>query len=126
METFDFPYFTWTTKYPESGAKVKFGRGYEFASKPKGPDQVNYVFHFKTMKAFEGVDGLLDPAPHPEINIGRLEAFYIEHRLYEKFILPVPGKGNLIVRFSKPLEYKIAENGQGTVDPFTLEFTTQP
>lgn len=126
METFDWPNFTWTTKYPESSAKVKFGRGYEFASKPKGPDQVTYVLRFRAMKAFEGADGLLDPVPMPEINVGRLEAFYNVHRLYEKFILPLPGKGDLVVRFAKPFEYTIAEGGLGTTDAFTIEVCTQP
>lgn len=126
METFDFPYFTWTTRYPESSTKVKFGRGYEFASKPRGPDQVTYVLHFKTMKFFESAPGVVDTTIHPAINIARLEEFYNRVKMYEKFILPLPGKGNIVVRFSKPLEYRIAENGQGTVDSFQLEVLTQP
>lgn len=126
METFDFPYFTWTVRYPESSAKVKFGRGYEFASAPKGPDQVTYILHFKTMKFFETSPGLVSTTIQPKINIARLEAFYNVHKLYEKFVVNIPGKGNLVVRFVKPLEYKVAENGQGTVDAFTLELLTQP
>jgi hypothetical protein len=126
METFDFPLFTWTVRYPESSSKVKFGRGYEFASKPKGPDQVTYILHFKTMKFFESAPGVVSTTVQPKINIARLEEFYLRHKLYEKFILPLPGKGNLTVRFAKPLDYKVAENGQGTVDSFQLEFLTQP
>jgi hypothetical protein len=126
METFDFPYFTWTVRYPESSTKVKFGRGYEFASKPKGPDQVTYVLHFATMKFYESSPGVVDLNAQPKINIARLEAFYSQHKLYEKFTLPLPGKGNLVVRFNKPLEYKVKENGQGTVDAFQLEVLTQP
>lgn len=78
------------------------------------------------MKFFESAPGVIDTTVLPQINIGRLEAFYNEVRMYEKFILPIPGKGNLVVRFAKPLEYKLTENGQGTVDPFQLEFLTQP
>jgi hypothetical protein len=62
----------------------------------------------------------------PKINIARLEEFYQKHRLFEKFIMPIPGKGLLTVRFSKPFRYKVAENGLGTVEPFELEVTTQP
>jgi hypothetical protein len=126
METFDFPYFTWTVRYPESSTKVKFGRGYEFASKPKGPDQVTYILHFKTMEFFLNVAGNVSTTIQPKINMAKLEAFYNAHKMYEKFLINIPGKGNLTVRFVKPLEYKIAENGQGTVDAFTLEVLTQP
>ncbi|WP_246806995.1 hypothetical protein [Ensifer sp. ENS04] len=126
METFDFPYFTWTVRYPESSTKVRFGRGYEFASKPKGPDQVTYILHFKTMKFFEASPGVVSTTIQPKINIARLEAFYNAHLLYEKFVVNIPGKGNLTVRFAKPLEYKVAENGQGTVEAFTMEVLTQP
>jgi hypothetical protein len=126
METFDWPLFTWTVRYPESSSKVKFGRGYEFASKPKGPDQVTYILHFKTMKFFESSPGVVSTTVMPKINIARLEEFYNRVKLYEKFILPIPGKGNLTVRLVKPLEYKVVEDGQGTVEPFQLEFLTQP
>ena len=126
MEIFDFPLFTWSVKYPESSTKVKFGRAYEFATKPKGPDQVIYTLHFKTMKFFLDGSGDVSTTIQPKINIARLEAFYNTHRLYEKFTLPIPGKGNLTVRFGKPLDYKVTEGGQGTVDPFTLECVLQP
>jgi hypothetical protein len=62
----------------------------------------------------------------PKINVARLEEFYQKHRLFEKFILPIPGKGLLTVRFSKPLKYRVAENGNGTVESFELEVLTQP
>jgi hypothetical protein len=62
----------------------------------------------------------------PKINIARLEEFYLKHKLFEKFILPLPGKGLLTVRFSKPLRYRVAENGNGTVEAFEMEVTTQP
>jgi hypothetical protein len=126
METFDFPYFTWTTEYPESSAKVQFGRGYEFASKPRGPDQVKYTLHFKTMMFFTDEVGRVVTGVQPKINVARLEEFYQKHRLFEKFILPIPGKGLLTVRFSKPLKYRVAENGNGTVESFELEVLTQP
>lgn len=126
METFDFPNFTWTVRYPESSVKVKFGRGYEFASKPKGPDQVIYVLHFKAMKFFLTSGGNISIAKYPQINMQVLENFYNSMKMYEKFILPIPGKGDIVVRFAKPLEYKIMEGGAGLVEPFQLEFLSQP
>jgi hypothetical protein len=126
METFDFPYFTWAVKYPESSAGVKFGRGWEFTTAPKGPDQVTYTLKFKTMVFFTDEAGRVIPSVRPEININRLEKFYQRHRLWKRFKLPLPGHGTMIVRFSKPLDYALAEDGKGTVEPFQLEILTQP
>ncbi|MBD9544250.1 hypothetical protein IB276_32925 [Ensifer sp. ENS04] len=78
------------------------------------------------MKFFEASPGVVSTTIQPKINIARLEAFYNAHLLYEKFVVNIPGKGNLTVRFAKPLEYKVAENGQGTVEAFTMEVLTQP
>ena len=105
---------------------MSFGRGYEFAAKPKGPDQVTYILHFKTMKFFEASPGVASLTIRPQINIAVLEAFYNRVKMYEKFLLPIPGKGNIVVRFSKPLDYKLTEAGLGTVDAFQLEFKSQP
>lgn len=126
METFDFPLHTLSAKYPESSAKMTFGRGYEFASKPKGPDQVTYTLAFRGMFFFLNPDGSFDTTTRPTINMAALEAFYVRHRLYEKFIYPHPALGDLVVRFDNPIEYKIQENGRGAVEPFTISLLTQP
>lgn len=126
METFDFPLHTFAVRYPESSAKVKFGRGYEFASAPKGPDQLTVTLNFAGMFFYPGADGFPDLTVEPRINIAVLEQFYQKHRLYKKFIYPHPAKGNIVVRFSAPLQYKLKENGRGAVEPFSVEFLTQP
>ncbi len=126
METYNFPLFSWTTRYPESSAKVQFGRGYEFASQPRGPDQVIYVLNYATMVFYLNTDGTLNKTRNPPINMALLEDFYIKHRLFEKFIFPHPAKGNLTCRFNKPLEFTIAKGGLGTVEPFSVELRTQP
>lgn len=126
MQTFNFPFHTWTTKYPESSAKVQFGRGYEFASKPKGPDQILYTLHFRTMVFFTNPYGELDLEADPRINMAVMEKFYEDHRLYEPFIYPHLTKGDLTVRFNKPLEFRLSEAGLGTVDSFTVELKHQP
>lgn len=66
------------------------------------------------------------PGYRGEVDMQRLEAFYQRHRLFEKFIFPHPQLGNVTVRFSKPLEYKILENGNGLTEPFTMELLSQP
>lgn len=126
METFNFPKHTLSVKYPESSAKMTFGKGYEFATKPKGPDQVSYTLAFRGMFFFLNGDGTFDATSQPTINMATLEQFYTRHRLYEKFIYPHPALGNLVMRFDTPLEYKIQENGNGAVEPFTLTLLTQP
>lgn len=105
---------------------MTFGRGYEFASKPKGPDQLTYTLAFRGMFFFLTPEGAFDLTPRPTINMAVLEAFYQRHRLYEKFLYPHPALGDLTVRFDTPLEYKIAENGNGTVEPFSIVLLTQP
>ncbi|MES0134513.1 hypothetical protein NKJ88_06055 [Mesorhizobium sp. M0016] len=126
MDTFNFPMHTLAAKYPESSAKMTFGRGYEFASKPKGPDQLTYTLAFKGMWFFLNSNGTLDLATRPTLNMAVLENFYVAHRLYEKFIYPHPALGNVTVRFDVPLDYKIMEGGNGLVEPFTIQLLTQP
>lgn len=126
MATFTFATHTLEVKYPESSTTVQFGRGYQFASKPKGPDQVTYILHFKSMFFFLNSNGTLNKTTRPTLNMAVLEDFYNTHKMYEEFVYPHPTLGNLNVRFSKPLAYKIMENGHGATDSFTLEITTQP
>lgn len=126
MAVFNFPYHTIEVKYPESSVKVAFGGGYEFASKPKAPDQVEYTLSFPAMFFFETVPGVEDVTPHPAVNMTVLENFYNAHKMYEKFTYPHPTKGNIQVRFGDPLSYKIVSNGKGRVEPFSIKLISQP
>ncbi len=126
METFTFAYHTPEVVYPDSGTKLSFGRGYEFASKPKGPDQVKYILHFDAMFFFENPPGTLSLVTRPTMNMAVLEAFYNTHKMYEKFIYPHPTNGNIVCRFDEPLKYKVATNGRGRVEPFSLTLLSQP
>ena len=126
MDTFNFPYHTLGVKYPDSSVKMSFGNGWEFASKPKGPDQLAYSLKFDIMMFFELAPNLYDEDINPELNMRKLELFYQKHRLFEKFYYPHPVEGNIVVRFQKPLEYDIVKGGQGAVEPFTIYLTTQP
>ena len=126
MDTFNLPYHLISVEYPNSSVKMTFGRGYEFASKPKGPDQLDYILDFNLMMFYEDVPGSLDLLANPKINMALLEKFYQSKRLYEKFIYPHPTEGDVIVRFKEPLKYKIKFGGNGAVEPFSVKFTTQP
>lgn len=126
METFNFPYHVEEFAYPESSPIIQFGRGYAFAAKPQGPDQIRITLHFELMKNFIGPLGLLSLTEQPGINLQLLIAFYERHRTYEKFIIISPSRGSLVVRFTKPLSYKMLKGGAGATEPFTIELTTQP
>ena len=126
MKTFDFPYHVLEVEYPDSSIKVAFGGGYEFASKPKAPDQVEYIVNFETMFFFETLPGILDLEKYPKLNMAVLEKFYNDHKMYEKFIYPHPTLGNLVVRFAEPLRYKITKGGGGRVDSFSVKLRLQP
>lgn len=127
METFEFPYHLMEVKYPDSSVTVSFGGGYDFTSKPKAPDQVEYTLNFKGMWFFTDITGrALDLTREPELNMGLLEAFYQRHRLYGKFWYPHQTQGLIRVRFAEPLGYKIVENGKGQVEPFSVRLILQP
>jgi hypothetical protein len=126
METYNFPYFVLEDKYPESSAKLSLGGGYEFASKPKAPDQISFMLHYDTMVFIESVPGTLDLVSNPMLNMGTLRAFYETHRLYEPFLFEHPILGEVTVRFARPLSYKLRKGGRGSVEPFTVELLLQP
>lgn len=126
LQTFDFPFHSIEVEYPESSKKITFGGGYEFASRPRGPDQVIYKLHFEAMSFFTNGAGVADRLINPQINILTLEDFYKAHRMYEKFIYPHPAEGNLTVRFKSPLKYKQQPLGLGVIEAFSVELITQP
>ena len=138
METFNFPYHGSPKEtYPNSSQVVQFGKGYRFASKPKGPDQIVFTLPFNMMQFFENVS--IDPGPPivvtrtvnrtkmPLYNMQLLIDFYERHRLYKKFIYPHPRRGNVVVRFNKPLEVPATlQDGLGVTEPFTVELILEP
>lgn len=69
----------------------------------------------------------LNITKQPEINAGRLDAFYNFHKLHKKFIFPHPIYGDIAVKFSKPLVLpKGNTNGSGSIEAFELEFIEIP
>lgn len=103
MRIFDYPYHTISDEYPESSTIVRFGRGYSFASKPKGPDQI--MFHLKMQGFAWWADpfGNIDRQVFSQQNAGHIQDFYEYHRMYEPFSYKHPTRGWVTVRFQKPL-----------------------
>lgn len=127
MDTFDFPYHIVEDQYPTSSTVTQFGGGYQFASKPRGPDQITFKLNFKAMWFFETSPGVLDETSQPQINMKVLVDFYETHRLYEPFTYPHPRRGNLVCRFAKPLAVpKGIEGGKGQLEAFVVELILQP
>ena len=126
METFPFMKHTPEVVYPESSARVKFGRGYQFASAPRGPDQISYVLHFAAMFFFETEPGTFDLVKQPTINMAKMVQFYETHRLYKPFTYPLAGFGNKTVRFDEPLKFKMKEDGHGQTEPFQTKLILLP
>lgn len=127
MEVFPFAYHTYSTEYPESGNRMKFGNGYDFATEPTGPDQRIFVLSFPAMKYYELSGGGIDKTREPVVNMALLDDFYLAHKLWKSFIYPHPVYGELTVKFNKPL--KIPEGipqGDGAVKAFSIELIEQP
>ena len=122
MQRFNFPYHTFRTEYPESGNRVQLGGNYIFSAPPNGPDLRRITLKFETMKYYLDVNGAITNAPHPEINMAVLEAFYNAHKMHKSFIYPHPVYGDMEVKFMTPL--KIPEGikgGNGALQDFEIE-----
>ncbi|MBN9551300.1 MAG: hypothetical protein J0H31_21145 [Alphaproteobacteria bacterium] len=114
MQTFDFPFHLVEDQYPQSSTVIQFGGGYQFATKPNGPDQITFKLTFKAMWFYERSPGVVDRD-------------YEAHRLYEPFYYPHARRGLVVVRFAKPLQIpKGVEGGNGQLEQVNLEFTLQP
>ena len=127
MQTFDFPYHKAGLKYPDNSGSVQLGKGYTFVGRPVLPAQRIYTLSFPAMWWILDANGDRDDTTDPQRNIGALENFYAEHQLYEKFIYPGHIHGNVVVRFTKPLEIpEPLDGGLGRLPSFTIELTEQP
>lgn len=122
MQTFDFPYHTFRTEYPESGNRVQLGGNYVFSAPPNGPDLRRFTLKFETMFYYLYSNGTIDTMKNPQYNMAVLEAFYNYHKLHKSFLYPHPVYGNIEVKFMSPL--KIPEGikgGNGALNDFEIE-----
>ncbi len=135
--TFDFPYHRVRDLYP-AGATTQFGKGYEFAARPRGPDQIIFALSFKAMWFFQDPNTMLFKNDVvPKLNVLSLVQFYETVRMYDTFTYPHPFRGNVICRFSKPLQTPALADKPGEIggvsgyrahqaDPFEIELKLQP
>jgi len=127
MAVFDFPYFTVSTKYPENGQRFQFGRSWDYRVAPDSPDQRIFMLTFPAMQWVLDVNGDLDLATDPDVNLGRLDQFYRDHQLWKQFDFPHPVYGTVVCLFNKPLELPPGTpGGFGVVENIQLEFKEQP
>jgi hypothetical protein len=130
-ETFNFPMHKVSTEYPESSIRIRYGKSYQFASKPVAPDERLFKLKFAAMQYYTTIneedEEVLDLEKNPQINMRVLELFYEAHRLYQVFIYPHPVIGNVNVRFSKPLVVPEGRSGGfGVTEEFDVELIEVP
>lgn len=124
---FNFPFHKHATEYPESGTRINFGRGWNFASAPEAPDQREFSLKFRGMKYFTGPNGLADPSVWPGMNAYVMEKFYQNHQLHRPFWYYHPNYGYVRCRFKEPLRIPFGhEGGDGLLEEFEVRFVEIP
>ena len=122
MEYFPAKYFTFATKYPESGSRMQFARSYTYTVEADAPDQRVFILTLPGMQYFTDGNGVIDPFTTAERNMAILEQFYSRHRLAKSFYFDHPVYGVLTCKFNRPLEIpEGVVDGNGVLEPFTLE-----
>lgn len=127
-QTFDFPYHVPRTSYPEDQT-VRFGGGYTFATKPDEKMERTFTLSFTAMKYYfdQNTNRWDDYTTNSNNNAHALEKFYIDHRMYKRFIYPHDVLGNIVVRFKKPLEMpQGVMGGTGVLPPFEVQLVEHP
>lgn len=119
-------FFTYTTKYPDSGTRIGFARSYVYAAGPTAPDQRTFVLKLQAMQYF--MIGLTpDDLSHPDRNLWAFEQFYRNHLLHQSFDFNHPVYGPLVCKFNRPLELPEGiQNGNGIIDTLEVELIEIP
>ncbi|GJE78091.1 hypothetical protein [Methylorubrum suomiense] len=103
IPVFDFPFHTPNDEYP-GGSTVKFGRGYRFAARPNGPDEIITHLRFETMFVYQTVaGGAVNQTVDPQLNIFALNKFYEDVGMWGPFTYNHHRAGAVRARFNKPL-----------------------
>lgn len=140
-DVFYFPFHKVTDEYPKNSVVTQFGNGYSFASAPVGPPQITFHLDFQAMWwwTIGSPDGpfhrTFSPPDIPGCNIAQLIDFYEAQQLYGTFTYPHQVRGNVGVRFARPLvtPKSITERlgfSSGyfghLVEPFQIDLILQP
>lgn len=127
MKVFDFPFHICTVRYPKRGTQVKLGGGYTYSVASSSPVARTFVLTFDLMRWVKNSSGLLTPSIDPQINLMRLENFYIEHELHADFIYRHERYGDVVVKFEEPLDIPPAKRDSfGSVFGINVTLSEQP
>jgi hypothetical protein len=127
MANFQPRYYSYSTRYPESGQRIKFGNSYGFTATPTAPDQRVFMLKLQGMEYFLLPDGSLDLTTTLSRNLGAFEEFYREHQLHTEFNLAHPVYGTVKCKFLRPLEIPEGiRGGNGVWDTIEVELEEQP
>lgn len=122
METFPALYFTYSTRYPESGSRIQFARSYAYTIEAEAPDQRTFQLELNGMQYFTDQWGHVSEIPHPERNMATLESFYSRHRLALSFYFEHPVYGTLKCKFNTPLDVpRGIPGGDGVLQTLSVE-----
>ena len=117
LDRFIWYTYNFTTEYVELYTLIMSGVNQPVLPKIEHQPTRLFSLSFETLVNTECV-----PAAKEPMSFKSLEAFYLKHGMFGRFILPHPVYGELMVRFNKPLSVpKSRANGNGTVESFTLE-----
>ena len=125
METLDFPYHSFSTKYPDNTTRMKLGKSYTYTATSTAPPQRLITLYFDKMIVSALTPGAPDEAYERDINFSRFEAFYRRHEMHTSFQYLHMLYGMIVVKFSKPLEMPRLTRG-GWVPAFSVELEEQP
>lgn len=121
METFPALYFSFGTKYPESGSRIQLGNSYQFDAPPSAPDQRVFLLTLRGMCYFD------DLVTEPGRNMGLLESFYVAHKRATSFLFDHPVYGSVVCKFLTPLSIPEGiAGGDGNLPDFQVELIEQP
>lgn len=127
MATFPCTYFTYATRYPDSGTRIQFGNSYQFDAGPTAPDQRIFTLTLSGLQYFVDGGGAIDLAEEPGRNMAVLEDFYNTHKLHVAFDLPHPVHGTISCKFNRPLEVPSGiAGGGGVVQDVNIELIEIP
>lgn len=124
LENFDFPFHRVSTQYPDRGNRVKLGNNWSHTVRPHTPAARTFKLSFPVLKYFD--DGHVTTGREAQIDLAKLESFYLAHEMHETFLYEHPVHGILPVKFKTPLvipEGTVA--GDGAVENVSIELEEQ-
>lgn len=127
MATFPAKYFTFGTRYPETGSRMTLGRSYMYTAADPAPHQRTFQLTLQGMQYFLDAGGALDATVHLDRNMLVLENFFLTHRLNKSFDFEHPVYGTLVCKFGAPLEVPEGiQGGNGLLPEFQVDLLEIP